>query len=219
MNQATGESPEVRAVAVPCATGGGDAVVTQTTNTDFVTLFAVCGTQAEATAPESGPAVEKFSLGTYVPDANGQTIVPVTDDRYCENATIIAEASNGWTSTGLADPQGAADASPPQSQPPTVNISAPLDGQRYRRGETIHFEGSAFDSKDGAIVTTLKWYDDDTLIPEGSGQTSFDYDVPTTAPTGNHVIKLEATDSDGNTGSATVTINIRPAVCPTSRCP
>ena len=53
MNQATEGSPEVRAVAVPCGTGGGDVVVTKTENADFVTLFAVCGTQGEATEPDS----------------------------------------------------------------------------------------------------------------------------------------------------------------------
>ena len=208
MNQATNGSPRIQAVAVPCAGGDTDTIVVETVNTEFVTLFAVCGTQTDGTNPN----VEKFSLGTYVP-ANGQTIVPVTDDRYCENATIVAEASNGWSSTGLTDAQAGEDTDPP-SQPPTVNIAAPLAGQSYRRRETIHFEGTAFDSKDGEIVSTLKWYDGSTLISEGNGKTSFDYQVPANAPLGSHVIKLEATDSDGQKGEATVTITIRPAVCP-----
>jgi len=213
------DSPaHVIAFAVPCSGSSVHTVNVSTTNTDFVTLFAACGTQAQATDPE----VEKFSLGTYVPDASGQTITPFTDDRYCENATIIAEASNGWTSTGLSDAQATADVDPP-SQGPTVNIAAPLNGTRYRRNEQIHFEGSAFDSKDGEIVSTLKWYDNGTLIADGTGKTSFDLKVASDAVLGDHVIRLEATDADvpvGNVGFTTVTITIRPAVCPsTSKCP
>jgi hypothetical protein len=225
MNEATFGEPEVRAVAVPCANGGGDAIVVETRNTDFVTLYAACGLQADAA---TNPEVEKFSLGTYKPDANGRTIIPFTDDRYCENATVLTEASNGWsTGDGLNDSQGAADTDPP-SQPPTVNIAAPLNGSRIQRGTKIHFDGSAFDSKNGEIISTLHWYDS-TLPPTspppggeiagGAGTKSFDYTVPADAPIGDHVITLKATDPDGNTGQTSVTINIRPAACPTSKCP
>jgi hypothetical protein len=216
MNQATFGSPEVRAVAVPCGSGGGDAVVVKTTDTDFVTLFAVCGTQADATNPE----VEKFSLGTYVPGPNGQTIVPITDDRYCVDATVIAEASNSWTTTRLNDAQADAETGAP-SQSPTVYISHPRHLDRFRRGETIHFQGGAFDAEDGEIVGTLEWSDNTVATPIATGTKSFDYTVPNDAPTGDHIITLKATDSppDSHTSQTTITINIRPAACPTAKCP
>jgi hypothetical protein len=223
MNQATFDSgpPEIRAVAVPCAGGsvtGADTVGVQTTNADFVTLFAVCGAEGQATDPN----VEKFSLGTYVPNEEGQTITPFTDDRFCVNATIIAEASNGWTSTGLTDDEGSADVDPP-SQSPVVNIAAPFNGAKFRIGDRIHYEGYATDQEDGAsaaLIASLKWYDNDNLIAEGTGNTSFDLQVPSTASVGSHTIKLEATDANDHTSFTTVTIQIRPRVCSSSSgCP
>jgi hypothetical protein len=219
MNQATGSAPLIRAVSVPCGgggSGGDDAIGVWTQNAEFVTLFAVCGAQADAT----NPATEKFSLGTYVPDANSQTIVPFTDDRYCSNATIISEASNGWDSTGLTAAQGSADVSPP-SQAPRVNIAAPYNGAKFRLGDNIHYEGYATDAEDGEIVDSLRWFDNGSPIPGSSGKTSFDLKVPSTAALGNHVIRLEASDANAeHTVFTSVTIQIKPRVCSSSSgCP
>jgi hypothetical protein len=215
MNQATEGTPQIRAVAVPCGTGASssETAVVNTTNADFVTLFVACGDQEQAMNPE----VEKFSLGTYVPEDN-HTVTRFSDEGFCKNAHIIAEASNGWTSTGLAAPNGSAAVDNPPSQSPTESILSPFNGAKYRVGDNIHFEGYATDAEDGAIVATLKWYDNNVLIPEGTGQTSFDKPAPAT--TGNHTIKLEATDLDGHTTSTNVTISIKPKVCSSSQnCP
>jgi hypothetical protein len=222
MMQATSGPPKVQAVAVPCGSGGGDAVVVKTNAaTKYVTIYAVCGTAAGATNPE----VEKFSLGTYVPNANGETIVPFTDERFCADATIVVEASNTWATTGLTDPDGSVG-SGAAPQVPTVNIASPLNGSTVRRAETIRYEGDAWDPEDGAIAdqncTTptsgpcLRWYDNGTLIAAGTGKPSFDLAVASNAPVGSHVIKLEATASDGNVQFATVTITIKPKLCTTT---
>jgi hypothetical protein len=221
MNEATFEEPTVQAVAVPCPGGTvQEGVKVKTTNAAFVTLYAVCGTPADATDPE----VEKFSLGTYVPDANGETIVPFTDERFCANATIVVEASNTWATTGLTDPDGSVS-SGAAPQVPTVNIASPLNSSTVRRTETIRYEGDAWDPEDGAIADQncaagqgpcLRWYDNGNLIAAGTGKPSFDLAVAANAPVGSHVIKLEATASDGTVRSATVTITIRPKLCTTT---
>jgi hypothetical protein len=211
-NEATfvlGLPPKIRAIAVPCGTSGGDVAAVKTTNAEFVTLYAVCGSQADATNSE----VEKFSLGTYaVDDDTGEIgIVPFTDDRFCANATIIAEASNGWATTGLTDAQGAAptNASP---QPPTVSISAPLNGSLFRIGDTIRFEGNATDAEDGTDLT-LEWSDDKSPPVAGGTESSFERKVPSDATLGDHVITFKATDSSPTSSSAQVTIRIAPRIC------
>ena len=92
---------------------------------------------------------------------------------------------------------------------------------KYRRGEFVHFEGSATDAQENAITgPNLKWYDGNTLI--GTGQSFPDLKLTSTTALGNHTIKLEATDvaHENKSGSATVTISVGPALCPsTSRCP
>jgi hypothetical protein len=224
MNEATFGTPKIQAVAVPCGGGGGssETAVVKTTNADFVTLFEVCGNQTDATNPE----VEKFSLGTYKPEDN-YTVTRFNDEGFCKNAHIVAEASNGWTSTGLTAPNGSVPVNNPPSQSPTASITSPFNGAKFRVGDNIHYEGYATDAEDGAIVDAncapssgpcLRWYDNDALISEGTGKTSFDKPAPAT--TGTHVIKLEATDSDGHATSTTVTISIKPKVCSSSQnCP
>jgi hypothetical protein len=101
-----------------------------------------------------------------------------------------------------------------------VNIAAPLNGAKFRRREVIHYEGSATDAEQEAIISGLKWYFDGSEITAGSGKTSFDQQLTATAPLGNHTIRLEATDAQGHAVSTTVTISIGPALCPsTSNCP
>jgi hypothetical protein len=221
MNQATftlTAKPEIRAVAVPCgvASSGSSATV-QTTNTKFVSLFFTCGDPTNLT--DDKPT---FPLANGLrPDASGDVIAAYTNKLFCGEGTpqIISEASNGWKSTGVTGQNAAVPVSA-TSQSPVANIASPLSGVKFRRGEFIHYEGSASDAEQEAIVAGLNWYFDGTLISASTGKTSFDQKIGATAPIGNHTIKLEATDSQGHVGSTTVMISIGPALCPsTSNCP
>jgi hypothetical protein len=160
------------------------------------------------------------------PDAAGTVVAEYTNQLFCGVGTpkTITEASNGWTSTGLSG--GTAGAQPvtatsPTGRSPITNIASPLNGAKVRRGEFVHYEGSATDAEQEAITgANLKWYDD-RLTPQliGTGQ-SFDLRLAADSPLGDHHIKLEATDLQGHTYSTTVTITIGPALCPsTSKCP
>jgi len=111
--------------------------------------------------------------------------------------------------------------------PPTVNIFAPerssADGYSVQMGETLDLWGSASDQEDGELptqaqidisektdtpITSLTWVSDiDGFL--GYGDT---LDINWLSQ-GTHYITYSATDSDGNTGSATVRIlvgNIAP---------
>jgi hypothetical protein len=218
-NQATfgEEPPEIRAVAVPCAgAAGGQSVAVQTTNTRFVSLFFTCGNP-------NNLADEKFTLANgLVPGSEGEVLAPYTDQLFCGEGTpkIISEASNGWTSTGPDDAQ-AVEPVTATSQSPTTNVASPLNGGKYRRGEFVHYEGSATDAEQSAITGGgLKWYDSKPSTHQiGTGQ-SFDLKLAADAPLGEHVITLTATDAQGHTASTTVTITVGPALCPsTSKCP
>jgi hypothetical protein len=226
-NQATfsfSAKPEIRAISVPCGdaapSSSSKEVAVQATDTEFVSLFFTCGDPSNLT--DNKPT---FPLANGLrPNTDGEVIAAYTNQLFCAEGTpqIISEASNGWTSTGLGDTQAVASVAG-RSTAPTVNIASPLDGAKYRRGEFIHYDGSATDAFDSAIVAGLKWYFDGTEISEGNGKMSFDKRLAADTPLGNHTIRLEATDSQGGSGhvaSTTVTINIGPALCPsTSKCP
>jgi hypothetical protein len=222
-NQATFDfsTPEIRAIAVPCGapTSGGQSATVETTNTRFVSLFFTCGDPSDLS--DNKPT---FPLANGLrPDVSGAVVAAYSDKLFCNDGTgtpkIISEASNGWTSTGLSDAQATQPVTA-TSQSPVVNIASPLSG-KYRRGEFIHYEGSATDGEQEAIVGELQWYfDGNQILPEGTGTQSFDKKIAANTPLGNHTITLKATDGQNHTSSASVTINIGPALCPsTSKCP
>jgi hypothetical protein len=216
-NPATLGTPEVRAIAVPCGTpSSGQSAAVQTANTRFVSLFFTCGNPNDLND-------EKFTLANGLrPDAGGDVVATYTNSLFCGEGSpkIIAEASNGWTSTGLGDTDAAAGVGA-TSQSPTTNVASPLNGGKYRRGEFVHYEGTATDAEQSAITGNNLTWSDDKPSPHGigSGQ-SFDLRLAPDAPLGDHHITLTATDAQGHSTSKTVTITVGPALCPsTSKCP
>jgi glucose/arabinose dehydrogenase/PKD repeat protein len=98
--------------------------------------------------------------------------------------------------------------------PPVASISAPLDQSSYRDGQLVNLAGSGSDAQDGTLTgTSLQWQ---VVLHHGTTHTHL-----VTSPTGTsasftpftdhdaeswYEIRLTATDSDGQTGTRTVTI-------------
>jgi hypothetical protein len=95
--------------------------------------------------------------------------------------------------------------------PPTVNISAPADGSSYEEGTSVSFSGTASDTEDGNLTSSLSWSSsrDGTIGSGGSFSTS-------TLSAGTHTITASVTDSGGLSGSDSITISITsgPSECP-----
>jgi hypothetical protein len=209
MNEATQGSPQIRAIAVPC--GGQSSTPTgvevTTTNTKYVSAYVTCGDPNDITNAN----VEKFPIADgLVPNEEGNVVIPYTPSLACASGspTVFTIASNGYATTSPGDAQAQVTVSPP-SHDPTAAIAAPLDGATYRLGDRIHFEGSGWDFEDGDLSgSTLVWTEGTTQ--RGTGK-SFDL---SNLPAGDHAITLTATDKDGHTGSASVTIHINGDVKP-----
>ncbi|MDZ7859078.1 MAG: SUMF1/EgtB/PvdO family nonheme iron enzyme [Candidatus Krumholzibacteriota bacterium] len=87
---------------------------------------------------------------------------------------------------------------------PTVNIISPSDGESFVEGATITFTGTGEDFEGNVLPdSALIWTSDidDTI---GTG-TSFDND---SLSMGDHVITLTGIDTDGRTGSESITIEV-----------
>lgn len=100
--------------------------------------------------------------------------------------------------TAACDPTGVS------SKPPSVTITAPVNPPRYVDGDTITFEGSAVDPEDGPLTgASLIWKSslDGTL---GNGETITVAAIDLTV--GSHTITLAAIDSEGVTGSASISV-------------
>jgi hypothetical protein len=85
-----------------------------------------------------------------------------------------------------------------------VTIASPADGATFASGVPIEFRGSALDSEDGVIPGTgLSWYSS-LLGVLGTGATL----TTSSLLPGAQSITLNATDSDGAVGRATIRITI-----------
>jgi len=91
--------------------------------------------------------------------------------------------------------------------PPSVNLTAPADGAIFTTIADISLTANASDS-DGSIQS-VKFYYGTTLISE---DTNSPYEATITGglPSGTYTLKAEATDDDGATSEAQITITVNP---------
>ncbi len=95
---------------------------------------------------------------------------------------------------------------------PVAAITAPVNGASFGVGESVTFTGSASDAEDGALTgASLVW----TSNLDGQIGTGASFNT-TTLSAGTHTVTLTATDSDGLTGSAQVTISVVTLGSPTA---
>ena len=91
----------------------------------------------------------------------------------------------------------------PVNSAPNVTISAPANGASFVQSSTIAFTGTATDTQDGNLTSSLNWTSslDGAIGTGGSFSTS-------SLSVGNHTITASVTDSGGLTGSAQITLTI-----------
>ncbi len=104
-------------------------------------------------------------------------------------------ADGGGIDALVADANGA---------PPTANINHPGDGEMRPAGVDIPFIGVANDPEDGALTGPAMVWTSNLAGQIGTGET---FNAPLAA--GMHVVTLTATDSDGNTGTDSITLIIQ----------
>ena len=87
--------------------------------------------------------------------------------------------------------------------PPAVSIASPADPFTFASEATITFAGTASDTEDGVLTANLAWTSSiDSSIGSAGGGFS------TTLSDGNHAITASVKDSDGKTGSASISITV-----------
>jgi hypothetical protein len=94
------------------------------------------------------------------------------------------------------------------ADPPTVSATAVPSISSVAYGTSISFVGSAFDSRDGDISAKLVW------TSSIDGQIGTGGSITKMLSSGTHTVTASATDSDGLTGSATMTIVVTPPPTP-----
>lgn len=151
-------------------------------------------------------------------DANGHTVAGV-DVGWSSSDSSVATVDSSGTVTGrmpgeadiVASATGVADTArvrvvdPDGDQAPIAAIDSPATGANFAPGDSVALRGSATDLEDGAITgADLEWSSD------RDGQLGTGEDVTTSSlSTGSHVITLTATDSQGQTGTDSVSVTVQ----------
>ena len=100
----------------------------------------------------------------------------------------------------------------PFNSRPVASISAPAGNVTFLTSDSITFTGSAFDAQDGQLSgDALVW------TSNIDGQIGIGGSFSASLSAGNQIISLLATDSQGDIGTATVTITVNEA--PTNEAP
>ena len=85
---------------------------------------------------------------------------------------------------------------------PVVNITAPTNGASFTTTDTITFAGTAVDSEDGTLSSSLVW------TSNISGQIGTGASFTRTLTAGTHIITASVTDSGGMIGTKSITITV-----------
>jgi subtilisin len=119
-------------------------------------------------------------------------------------ATADDLGAAGWDPQygfGLVD--AAEAAAGPANEPPSVSIASPADGASFDSGDTILFVGTASDPEEGEITDSLAWTSSiDGVIGTGGSVSS------SSLSDGSHTITASVEDSDGRSGSASVSVTV-----------
>jgi hypothetical protein len=126
----------------------------------------------------------------------------------CEDDVCVEETGGGDAAVGdaAAADGGAIDATIADAtgSPPTAQINHPGDGEMRPAAMDIPFIGVAGDPEDGPLSGASMVWTSDLAGEIGTGES---FNAPLSA--GMHVITLTATDSDGNTGTDQITLDIQ----------
>ena len=84
---------------------------------------------------------------------------------------------------------------------PTVSIASPANGASFAEGTSITFSGSASDTQDGNLSSSLQWTDNGTAIGQGGSFSKV-------LAAGSHTIVARVTDTGGLATSRQVGITV-----------
>ena len=114
-------------------------------------------------------------------------------------ALIRIDVSDG-VNTGSAT---SAPFSVPKKTPATIVINSPVSGAIQKAANPVYLEGEAWDADDGVLTGTALQWSDSMQGVLGTGSL-----LAASLQPGNHTITLTATDSDGNSITATTQITL-----------
>ncbi len=147
-------------------------------------------------------------LGTEPPDGDGNVYLAVnglsSGDHVITLTAVDTDAESASTSVGINVAPGSNG-----EGAPTVVILGPTDGQEFAASDGVNLVAAVTDGEDAYDTLSVEVIDvPDGSVWTGSPSATGSLTVPLSLTPGNHVLTLNAVDSDGNTGFATVSFAV-----------
>lgn len=171
-------------------------------NSDFA-MGATVTLQGTATDIEDGDISSNISWSSSIDGALGTGASISTSTLSVGTHTVIATVSdsNGFN----AFDNVVFNVLNVSNLPPSVTITSPPNGHTRSEGTSIAFAGSASDAADGDVTASLEWTSN--LMPGVTLGTGGSF-ATTALVEGTHTITATATDTEGEPGSASITVVI-----------
>lgn len=147
-------------------------------------------------SPDGGATWQRLAVNL----SGSRYTVAASDLAGSEAARVRVEVSDG-VHTVADESDGAFAVS---LKPPLILLLAPADGATLRPGQPVLLQGLATDAEDGPLADEALVWSSDVEGPLGAGADLAVYDL---SP-GPHRITLQAADSDGMVGSASIEVYV-----------
>ncbi|MDP2311674.1 MAG: MopE-related protein [Pseudomonadota bacterium] len=159
-------------------------------------------------------------IGSDPPDADGNVYLPISSLSSGEHVVTLTAVDTGAESASISVVISVAPGVGGEGAP-TVVVLGPTEGQVYNASDAINLVAAVTDGEDAYETLSVEVID----VPDGSLWTGApaatgSLSVPLTLTPGNHNLTINAVDSDGNTGTASVAFEVledgRPTVAITT---
>ena len=177
------------------------------TTGDGVALFNVPAAQVNASTVPVDAVIYGPNNNNGLVDETGVANAPEVGDASPNSSLERVDEAGNWIIQSSPSPNSTPLAPPPNTAP-TVTITAPADGSSFDDGEMITFTGTASDTEDGDLTSSLSWTSDlDGAIGSGGS-------FSTTLTVGTHTITASVTDSGSLSGSDVITLTVNAVSSP-----
>ena len=179
------------------------------TTADGVALFNLPASQVTTLTVPIDAVIYGGTNANGLVDETGIANAPEVGDAPSDSSIERLDVAGNWQIQSSPSPN-VTPLNPPANTAPTVSITGPSNGTTVTEGTSVTFTGTANDSEDGDLSSSIAWSSDlDGALGSGASVSTSALSV------GTHTITAAVTDSGGLSGSDVVSVTVEANTAPT----